>query len=254
NSTQQGKAPEFPPAKSMAMDFSIFASGQSDSSAAGNHDNYEAAASSISTVQTMMSRNVNLTLDLLEQADTAKAEEIGDTKWQWQFTNEENEEQVGRAIIRKFRLVAERQSDDQLQWDLFLSSPVLQSNGEKHYLSGTSNNAVTEGIWTYYGFGRAGQTSQAWATLDWEMDNDKNVEIELEILANSSFSGSKIDYSTEGPVRIIVLNNSTEDADVTIKFNSETKAGFIKSPNYNNGNKACWNGDFENVDCSEVTL
>src|SRR5699024_11268670 len=30
NPTQQGNTPEFPPAKSMAMDFSIFASGQSE--------------------------------------------------------------------------------------------------------------------------------------------------------------------------------------------------------------------------------
>ncbi|HLR26784.1 MAG TPA: hypothetical protein VK112_13030, partial [Fodinibius sp.] len=185
--------------------------------------------------------------------DTAKAEEISDTKWQWQFTNEENEEQVGRAIIRKFRLVAEQKSDNQLQWDLFLSSPVLQGDGEKHYLSGISNNAVTEGLWKYYSFGRAGQTSQAWATLDWEMDN-QDVEMNLEILANNSYNGSKIDYSTEGPVRIIELDNSAEDADVMIKFNSETKVGFVKSPNYKNGDKACWNGDFENVDCSGVTL
>ena len=249
NAAEQSGVPDLPPAKSMGMDLSIFASGQPDSSAAGNHNNYEAAASSISTIQSVMSRNVNLIQNLFEQADTAEAEELSSTKWQWKYTNDEQE----GGLIYEVRLVAEQQSADEIKWDLFLSSSVLQQNEEKHYLSGTTNSAVTEGVWTYYSFGRAGQPSQEMAKLDWQRDDQQNISMQLRRLAGNNFEDSQMKYSTEGPIRTIIL--APEKAGkTTIEFNTETNFGYIIAPDYNNGDKACWNSNFKDVDCSEINL
>ena len=249
NSTQQDTTPQLPPAKSMAMDLSIFSSDQPDSTKGGKHENYEEAATTISNVQSMMERNINLSLDLFEQADTAEAEELGNDKWQWKFTNDEQE---GR-LIYEVRLVAEQQSDNQFQWDVFLSSPVLQ-NDERHYISGTSNSTVTEGVWTYRSASRSGQPSQELAELDWQRVGDEDIRIGLTILAENGFSGSRLNYHTEGAIRMIELDSSENNGVITIAFNKDTNAGYIESSDYNNGERACWDANFENISCSEISF
>ncbi|PAU93059.1 hypothetical protein CK503_14160 [Aliifodinibius salipaludis] len=246
NIAEQDTVPEVPPANSMAMDLSIFDSSGSNSGTTDNQENYQEAAQTISDIQAMMNRNINPSLDLLKQADTTEAEQLNSTKWEWKFTNDEQE---GR-LIYEVRLVAERESNDEVKWDIFLSSSVLQN--EKHFISGTSNKEVTEGVWTYHGFGRAGQPSQELAELDWQMTQNQDIEVEFTIVADNSFSGSKVNYNTEGSTRVIKLNNVNSEGVVTIEFNKDTNAGYIKSPDYNNGEKACWDSDFNNIDCSEI--
>lgn len=246
--SEQDSVPEVPPANSMAMDLSIFSLSDSDSETTGNKEHYEEAAQTISDIHSMMDRSVNPSLDLLKQADTTEAEELSSTKWQWKFSNDEDEEE-GR-VIYEIRLVAERESDNALKWDVFLSSPVLEE--EKLYISGTSNREVTEGVWTYHGFGRAGQPSQELAELDWQTTENENIEMGLTILAGNSYSDSEVNYHTEGPVRIINIDNANNDGTVTIQFNKDTNTGFIQAPDYNNGEKACWDSNFNNIDCSEI--
>ena len=253
-STKESQTPQPPSAKTMAMDFSIFTTQQPDSNAAGDRNNYEQAAESIDQIQAVMNRNINLALDAFASADTADAEEIEEGKWQWKFSNDVGDQE--RRLNYGFRLVAQQQSDSKLKWDLFLSSPALPNtspveNNEKLFISGNSNKEVTEGEWTYYSFGSINQPQQKMAKLDWEIDGNEDVDIELELIAGNNFSGSVMDYQTKGPVRTIELDVSGDDQETTIEFNTETHAGFIISPDYNNGQKACWGPDFEDIACPE---
>ena len=239
--------PQVPSVKSMEVDLSIFASDQPDSNATENQANYEAAASSISNIRAVINRNINLALNLFEQADTAQAEKVSEGKWQWKFTSKQGDGDV--KLNYKVRLVALQQANEELKWDFYLTSPV-QPGGEMHYITGLSNNAVTKGTWTYHSFGRAGQPSHEMAELDWKIDESKNLNMQLQLLADNNFKDSQMNYQTDGAVRRIVLAPS-EAGETTIEFNAETNAGFIITPEYNNGEKACWNSNFENTACPE---
>jgi hypothetical protein len=238
--------PPVPSVQSMAIDLSLFDAEQSNSDAG---ENFQEAAASIKSMQAIMSRSINLSVDLLANADTSEAAELSEGKWEWTIENDQPQGSLKSSV----RLVAEQQGEDKIKWNVFLSSPVMQSN-DQLFISGTTNNEVTEGIWTYHSFGRAGQPGgQEIAELDWEIENNENkdVSMELSILAGSNFSGSGMDYHTNGPVRTIELDNEYDEGETTIEYDAETRAGFIISPDYNDGEKACWNSDLKNEACSE---
>lgn len=254
SSTNSGKLdqpPQVPSGKTMMVDMSIFTSERPDSNSALDRENYERAAESIDQIQTIMKRNVMLSINLFENADTSDAEEIDEGQWQWTYDAKAGGGDKP-SLNYEIRLVASQAENDQLEWKLFLSSPALPSgNQELRVLEGISNREVTQGTWTYF-MARPEQPEREVAELEWEIDEDNDIDMGLKLHVGN-LSGSAMNYETEGAIRTIKLNPD-DSQETTIEFNTDTHEGFIEAPDYNSGEKACWDSNFEDASCGEVNF
>jgi hypothetical protein len=62
--------------------------------------------------------------------------------------------------------------------------------------------------------------------------------------------GDRLEYEVDGDLRAVRYFDSSENEEIEVEWNAATRTGSIVAPNYNNGMRACWDADFENVPCS----
>ena len=86
--------------------------------------------------------------------------------------------------------------------------------------------------------------------MEWNIDGEeKSLTLEVTSDRNSNL-GDTIEYNFDGTVKTAVYTDVSSGDTITVEFNTETRVGFFISPDYNNGEKACWDEDLNNVSCS----
>jgi hypothetical protein len=86
--------------------------------------------------------------------------------------------------------------------------------------------------------------------IDWQAQDATHATLELTAIEQGVPTyGDKVTYNTNGTGRSVVYKDASENATVTIVWDAVTKAGSITAPNYNGGNKACWDEQLDDVAC-----
>jgi hypothetical protein len=62
--------------------------------------------------------------------------------------------------------------------------------------------------------------------------------------------GDRLEYEVDGDFRAVRYFDSSEGEEIEVEWNATTRDGSIVAPNYNGGERACWDANFENVPCS----
>lgn len=85
------------------------------------------------------------------------------------------------------------------------------------------------------------------------VNGENDVELRLEVTSDrNDHQGDYLEYTFDGTLKTAVYYDNSEDEETRLQLNVDSNEGFIIAPDYNNGNKACWNGEFQDVACSEV--
>jgi hypothetical protein len=61
--------------------------------------------------------------------------------------------------------------------------------------------------------------------------------------------GDRLAYEVDGDLRAVRYFDASEAAEIEVEWNAATQDGSIVAPNYNGGERACWDTDFEDVSC-----
>jgi len=131
---------------------------------------------------------------------------------------------------------------------MYVTNSVLNID-DSLFFEGEVAEDGSAGNWTYYAlFGEDAGNEVSQVT--WSIESEEEVDLRLEVLTDRNGNlGDYIEYSFDSPVKLATYYNAGEDQTTEIEWNSETFEGYLIAPNYNNGDQACWNGEFQNVEC-----
>lgn len=238
--------PEVPSATTMEMDLSEFESQQKSNQAqTQSNDNFSRAVGTAIIMKAVVDFNLAIPKALLTAAANADAELNEDEKWEWDFSK-----QAGDTTYA-VRLVAERESEDSVNWSFYVTNSEAGLD-DQLFFSGTTNADGTEGTWMYYNLQNTDSQEQV-SQIEWSVNGEDDVELRLEVTSDrNNHQGDYLDYSFDGTLKTAVYYDNSEDQETRLQINVDSKVGFITAPDYNNGDQACWDGNYQDVSCSEI--
>jgi hypothetical protein len=244
-SMDNDEPPQLPPVESMETDFSVFDNNENKiATEKQNNINFAQAAARALLIKSIVDLNLAIPRVLLKAASNAEVEFNEDGEWEWRFTK-----QAGNSTY-EVRLLATRESEDEINWQFFITNSSLGIDN-RLFFSGTSNGDGTQGTWTYYDL--QSSEEQPVSTIEWTITDEDDISLRLEILSNRfNNEGDVIEYTFDGTVKYLNYLDAGDDEMTEIEWNTETKAGFLIAPNYNNGEKACWDENLQDISCSEI--
>ena len=241
NENNSSEPPELPSESTMQADFSEMENAQKAKASVAAESNFTTALTATAVTRLILNANLAIPRALVRAAQQHDPEEIAEGEWEWSFSTQANQNQFA------VRLIAVTNSQSDVEWRFFVSNsattPVLDNALLFH---GNTNFDATNGTWIYYDPASGDQVS----TLEWDINDDQRA-LTLEVTSDRNDKhGDTIEYSFDGTVKTMVYTDVSANETTTIEFNTETKAGFMISPDYNNGVKACWDEDLNNTSCS----
>src|SRR5699024_7320183 len=234
--------PELPPAKSMQMDFSSFDSPQRKArTLSGGYYNFSKASGMTFMLNRIAGDNLDKSFTLYEAADQAEPEFNDDGNWVWSYSRSAD----GKNYAIKLK--ASRMSGQDVNWNLYVSNP--EEGLSNHLLfSGKANTEGTKGSWDLYNMDDT-ESKDPGSQVVWELANNDQADLRLNVLSNDSSEGDYIEYSYDGQIKNVVYFDSRKSITTEMQINTETQQGYILADDYNDGKKACWDKDLQDTPC-----
>ncbi|MDR8393541.1 hypothetical protein NC796_20470 [Aliifodinibius sp. S!AR15-10] len=242
SSSEEGP-PDLPPAQSMDMGFTEFEqfNDQQEKSTASTN-NISRAFVTATVLKAIVDVNLAIPRALLLAAENSEAELNGDGEWEWSYSKTEGEHNYNVTLL------ATREGDDSVQWNFYVTNSPLGLDNAL-FFSGETNEEGDQGTWTYYNLQNPGQEEEV-STVSWTIEGEEELEIRLDVTSDRNDNlGDYITYSSEGEIKTAVYFDASDDEITELQFNADNYTGYIIAPNYNNGEKACWNSALQDVAC-----
>ena len=235
--------PEMPPIESFQMDFSDFTEFPDTTEAKKSLQTYQHFAYSYVTVGVWnLMTTVALAVPVAVYLESFKhtPEFLGDDTWQWTYSLD----------TYTARLVATRISNEQFTAEMFISKTGVEAFEDFKWFEGTIMYDHTHASWKLY---ESPANNVQWLDIEWTKDWEAGTSAitYTNVKAGSEEFGSYITYGIVDDVdydAFYTLSSATNE--VNIKYNTETKAGRVKSPaHFGNADWHCWNELFQDIDC-----
>jgi hypothetical protein len=234
--------PEIPPIETMTMDVSFFAGANLQSSTPTTKQNFLTAA----LVVTGFNVAVIAGLFVPTVATAAALSEdpvLGeDDRFHWTFFFEQVSPvisvdlsaQVNQAIV-DWQMVVDRQVP-----------PILI---DFLWYDGESRIDGTSGHWQFYSVENRVQPNPA-VRIDWEFqsEDDRTLTFANNDQASAGL-GDWLRYEVLADDFAVTFFNASDTTTTEIVWNQGNGAGSILAPNYNNGERACWDENHDDVGC-----
>tara|TARA_R110000868_G_scaffold1211_2_gene9327 strand:+ start:49375 stop:50232 length:858 start_codon:yes stop_codon:yes gene_type:complete len=238
---QEGEAPTIPSSESMSITFDGLSTQNKVNSTVQQSDTTIGIAYlSALAAGAILEVNFAVPKVLLSAAEGQEAEYLGDGEWQWTYSASGNQ---GSFSVR----LTAQTGREQVEWNFYVSTTSSQVNWDDILLfSGTSTYDGNDGTWNIY----RPDTEQLISASSWSIDETTTM-ITLSVYEGTNETTiSRIDYMYSGTVKEISFSNLVEDTQTVIHWDVNTGVGSITSTNYNNGQQACWDENYQDVACS----
>lgn len=237
--------PDLPPVESLVMDFSDF-----DTNPAQNkgivttYDNFVYSFLTVSFWSSISGGSIALPVAAYSYMLDKEGEYTGDNTWQWeyQFTYEQS------SITAT--LTAERIDNEQFSMEMVIKGPNTPESGFK-WFDGVVRYDHTAASWNVYVYedGSSVKLLEVSWTKDYEAETSSLTY--TYVYPGQNETGS---YITLGKDPSLDYNAwytiSLSSGMVEIQWDSETKAGRVKSENhFEDTNWHCWNGELQDITC-----
>lgn len=236
--------PQLPPVESMNMDFSAFDEDTGANLTAENesYTHFLNASIRAMVMKAVVNSNLAIPKALLNAAENVEPELTDDGEWTWSYSNDAN----GNSF--EVELVATSGNNGTVLWQMYVTNSALDID-DVLFFEGDVETDGSAGSWTYYAlFGE--EAGSAVSQTTWNAVSEDQIDLRLEVLTDRNNNlGDYIEYSFNSPVKIATYYNAGEDQTTKIEWNSESYEGYFIAPNYNNGEQACWDSNFQNVEC-----
>jgi len=242
--------PQLPPAESMDMNFSVFdkdtdAGSSGDANLTAENESYTHflnATFRAMIVRGVVNSSLAIPKTLLNAAENIEPELSDDGEWTWSYSKDAN----GNNF--EAELIATTDGNGQVIWQMYVTSSALDIDNELLF-EGEVLTDGSSGNWTYFAL-LGDEAGSEISSVIWTVENEDQVDLRLEVLTDRNGNlGDYIEYSFDSPVKLATYYNAGDNQTTEIEWNSETFEGYLVAPNYNNGEQACWNNDFQNVEC-----
>jgi len=248
------EAPALPPAASMQFDFSFFDDGSGFQVKEGAESSSENLGMFNWLNAVVRVAYINLavaqaftppTLAFAAAINTDPVFEEPDTfLWTYTWTEEPGHEIVIhlRGRVEAPNVVWElRVTDDQ-------ATPPLD---EFLWFHGESSLIDETGYWIFNDIGAGGSEVEV-ARIDWNVEAEDQRELIFEnIEVGHEEYGDRLTYLVEATIVSVRYHAESEDLDADITWDEITGAGSLCVPDYNDGERACWDEQQQDVECPD---
>lgn len=235
------RPPELPPAESMQVSVSDMENASASKTKTNAESNFRTALFAAGVAKTVIEVNLAIPRILLQAAKDIEPQQNANGTWQWSYSVDAQDKSF------EVLLTADQDGNGNTMWNFYVStdavSPAIEN---KLFFTGSTNNSTNTGNWVYFDLTTGEEVSE----VSWDLsEGDKSVILEV-VSDRNGHMGDSITYEFNGTVKSLVYLDASSSETTVISFNTKNHTGYIISPNYNDGVKACWDENLNNVTCS----
>lgn len=234
--------PKLPPVASLEVDYNDLPS-QAKIKDQNSDSAIVVAYVSAVAIGAVLEANLALPKAILKSAENSRPTYKGDGLWEWEYGANGPNGSFGVRLTAQVNLG----DTEDVDWNFYVSAQNSSVDWDNVLLfSGNSTLDGEDGRWDIYN----PESGDLVTTTNWTVD-DENTSVTLNIFdPESNEEQYRINYSFVAQTKTLSVENFKDDENTVIQWDVETKIGFIISSGFNNGNKACWDANFEDVSCS----
>lgn len=241
--TSQAQAPELPPVQSMQMDLSFFNAQEQ----AGVAETAEAQTLKLNFLNAAVrAAYVNVavvtilappTLAFSAALHTIPSRDGDGYIWIYTW--------VDQGLDYQVRLRG-TPNGEYVDWELYV---VLPGQPAELWFTGQSHTQRDEGHWLFRDFTAPGDPEVL--RVDWDVTDEHDAMLDLtNVQAGGEEEGDRLRYRVEGALHSIEFADASTGEDWDIIWNGADGTGSLRVPDYNNGERACWDENQFDTQCS----
>jgi hypothetical protein len=233
-------APELPPLQSMQMDLSFF--GDPDepdvSNLGGLKLNFLNAAVRVAFINVSVVTALTPPSLAFAAAIHTFPSQLDDGSYLWIYT------WVDGGLDHQVRLHG-TPGANVVDWELHV---VLPGEEEELWFRGESRTDRDEGYWVFSDF--TAPEDPEILRIDWQVHSEEDATLDfLNVQAGSEEEGDQLRYRSDGPLRSMEFTDASTLEDWDIIWNEDDGTGSLRVPDYNDGERACWDSTQEDTEC-----
>ncbi len=230
-------APPLPPQSSMQMDLDLFSPHLPAPGLATGANFVQAAArvAAINTVVTFYLTPPALAF-IVAHDQTPSRESDGSYTWIYTFRHGDQDYQI--RLNGKW-------DGDAVDWTM---NAVLPDQAPALWLTGRVSPGNQDGVWLFHDFTRAG--SPEVIQLDWAVTSDTQATLSFEVV-DPTFDNYRDTLTSvkAGDARSVLGYDASTETDWDVTWNAADHSGSLMVPDYNGGERACWDSGLNDVAC-----
>lgn len=244
--TEKKDAPPLPPAESMQIDISLFTGKQQLAKAAVlAGQNFNNAAVRVLVINTLVVLTMSLPMATLAAAVSQDPTFENDGKFHWTYTV-----QQGANVVQADFAGWIDTPNQETVWEMRVTN--TRSNPPLNnflWYEGRASLTSKEGYWEVYD-ARQPSNSPKVLRIDWSRPAADKANLEFTVvMPGIPENGDKITYAVNGNERSIRFFDSSKSQALDVFWDAQIGTGYLLAPDYNNGEKACWDEQQNDVTC-----
>lgn len=246
SSSKQPQQPTVPPAASMTTDLGLFITpGGTPKTAhatqAGANFINAAVRAAVINAAVVIGLSVPVAVFALAASQTPT---LGtDGKYHWQYTATSG----GNTFTADLAGSVDLRSQESV-WEMRISSSNPPLNNFLWY-DGRAKLDNSSGYWDFYD---PSQPSSSVKTihLDWTYASNTNASLAFAVVKEGvPEKGDELEYEVSGNIITITYEDASPQQTLVISWDRVLHPGYLIAPDYNNGAKACWDANLNDVAC-----
>ena len=164
-----------------------------------------------------------------------------DGSWLWIYTYSQGSEEV------QIRLRGEAIDRERVAWQLRVTN-LAEGIDKALWFEGETWNDADAGYFVFSDF-ENGLSDVS--RIDWGSDSDGNF---LRLTDQNDNPGDSLEFREKGSDKSFTWSDDSDpDQSWYVKWNEATQAGSLRAPDYNGGEKACWDENHRDTVCPDAS-
>ncbi|MBN2105717.1 hypothetical protein JW835_16890 [bacterium] len=244
-SESENTPPVMPPQESMMIDLSNFSVGGNQSlnksSLPQAKTHFGLAVLTLGLVNISVMLHLTVPVYIFGRALLEKPELQSDGKFHWTYS----------TVYQLFNYEADLAgwvdvSETEVNWEMYVTQA---KRGLDHYrwYDGHCNLDATAGDWTFYDASQPDQQNPV-IQINWQIQSETDRSLVFaNIFEGDENIGDQLIYQIDGDSARVQYLDASEGTTAKIVWNTETIAGYIQAPNYNEGKPGRWDENQEDM-------
>jgi hypothetical protein len=246
----KSQKPDLPPQSSMVVDLNVFNNAAQLSNAGADQTNaglnFIAARLTVGAINLAVFAHMSVPVLTFAAALSQEPALKDDGKWHWVYS-------VSNASGQQFQADLAGWIDESAQvsrWEMRMSTTGLGAplNNFLWYTGQASRNNGS-GQWDIYDAAQPSNSVKV-VHIDWDHPSTANATLKFTVVKPQvPENGDVLTYKAENSSRSVTYFDQSANSTLQIFWDEVTHAGYIIAPNYNNGQKSCWDSQLNDTTC-----
>ncbi|MBN2090887.1 hypothetical protein JW964_14835 [candidate division KSB1 bacterium] len=240
------ESPVLPPAESMKIDVSFFQkSGLAKTSEMATKNNFLNASLRVAFVNTAVVLTMSIpTAVFAAAASTPPVWNDNDKKFHWIYTVNYNQ------LTFKADLAGSLDSQaGEAVWEMYITSNATKPTLDNFlWYEGRSKLGNKSGWWLIYDYTKPTEKKSVFR-LDWSIKDTESTVVFKNVLAGNEGENDVLTYWANATERKVTYFDNSKQETAEVYWEIAKGTGYVLAPDYNNGQKACWDENQNDVAC-----